>query len=67
MNDKCIVWQNNFYYYFNIYSNLSWRIERILWIAYYKNDQNDQCLIDYLPKDILITIIAFLRGSIFHV
>ena len=32
---------------------LNWKFERIIWIAFYKNNENDKCLIDQLPKDIV--------------
>ena len=31
--------------------------ERIIWIGFYKNGKNNQCLIHLLPKDIIIFIL----------
>ena len=35
-------------------------IERIIWIAFYKNDKNNSCLIKNLPKDIIKYILTLL-------
>ena len=40
------------------YCILSWRIERLLWIGYMKNNQ---CLLNKLPKDLIKYIIKFLH------
>ena len=39
-----------------------WGIERIIWIGFYKNDDNDQCFIGLIAKDVLLYIIDFLCG-----
>ena len=39
-----------------------WSIERTIWIAFYKNNDNQQCLIQNLPKDIVCYIISFVRN-----
>ena len=50
------------YMAFKIYIDLlTWDIERILWIAYYKNGNNKSCLFDYLAKDVLKFIFTFLQ------
>ena len=36
--------------------SIDWKIERLLWIAFYKNENNESCLIQLLPKDILSCI-----------
>ena len=42
-----------------------WNIERLIWIAFYKNDKNNQCIIDKLPKDVVLFILTFLSlGSV---
>ena len=54
-----LVFQNEDYFMFNIVLG-KWNIERIIWIAFYKNDENDKCLIDTLPKDIVEYVLSFL-------
>ena len=44
---------------FNIYKYF-WTTERMIWIAFYKNNENDQCLINKLPKDLIIYILVLL-------
>ena len=40
--------------------NVDWSIERLLWIAYLKNDQQSQlCPLATLPKDIILLILKF--------
>ena len=34
-------------------------MERILWIGFYKNGDNNKCIIDKLPKDLIIYILKF--------
>ena len=42
--------------------NFEWnKWERIIWIAFYKNVQNKQCLIALLPKDVVKHVVAFLK------
>ena len=56
-----------------LYQNIDWSIERLLWIAYLKNkNDNDNnvkqssCLLSTLPKDIILSILKFLRkGFVF--
>ena len=38
-----------------------WKQERLLWIGFHKNQYNNQCQLRLLPKDILVTILKFLR------
>ena len=35
--NSCVVMYNHKYFYFDIFKRLPWKIERILWIGYYKN------------------------------
>ena len=39
------------------------RIERIIWIGFYKNKDNNKCLIHRLPKDLIIYILNGLLGK----
>ena len=48
---------------FNVnYGQVEWQHERLLWIGYYKNKDNDKCCINYLPKDILLMIMEYLKS-----
>lgn len=49
----------------NVHSPIEWKIERLIWIGYYQNSQNDKCLIKQLPKDIIKTMLSFLIDSMF--
>ena len=35
-------------------------VEKIIWIAFYKNDDNEACLLAKLPKDLIILILKLL-------
>ena len=53
-DDGIIIMQNTCCAYFKIFTNiLEWKIARFIWIAFYKNEENDKCLIKKLPKDII--------------
>ena len=43
------------------YYQAEWTYERLIWIAYLKNDTNSACLLKNLPKDLLLMIILFLK------
>ena len=61
-NDESIIicYKKN-YCLFNIYSHyITYNIERIIWIGFYKNKQNSKCLINKLAKDLIIYILYFL-------
>ena len=50
-------------------SRLDWSIERLLWIAYLKNDKHPRlCPVARLPKDIILFILQFLQkvGFVFN-
>ena len=40
---------------------ISWDLERHIWIAYLKNENNNTCYIQNLPKDVVRHILLFLR------
>ena len=65
-DDKLVILQNTNYFGFNIYVNyIESKIERIIWIGFYKNAENNKCLIKTLPKDLIIYILDLLgRQSI---
>ena len=49
------------YFIFDIYKHyIEWNVERLIWIAFYKNDKNDKCLIKQLSKDLIIYILQLL-------
>ena len=43
------------------YYEIEWKYERLIWIAYFKNDENEQCLLKYVPKVLLLIIIRYLK------
>ena len=44
----------------NVIQNyISWYQERMIWLAFYKNIQNEKCFINELPKDIIKYILVF--------
>ena len=50
----------------NLCRNISWDIERIIWVAYLKNESNlNQCKLALLPKAIIVHILLFLRNGLF--
>ena len=55
--------QNNSYYSFSIFSRIEWNIERLIWIAFYKNTRNNKCKIQILPKDIVKEIIKMIGNN----
>ena len=40
---------------------IPWNLERHIWIAFWKNENNDNCYIQNLPKDVVTHILLFLR------
>ena len=60
-DEKLLILQEKNYFYFNIYVDyLESKIERIIWIGFYKNNENNKCLIKTLPKDLIIYILDLL-------
>ena len=60
-SNRIIIAQYHNYGVLNIYANYHEpSIERIIWIGFYKNDKNDQCLIKTLPKDLILFILLLL-------
>ena len=43
---------------------IKWKYERIIWIGYEKNSDNDKCLIAKMPKAIVKHIVSFFKYSI---
>ena len=60
-DEKLLILHDRNYFDLNIYINyIESKIERIIWIGFYKNTQNNKCLIKTLPKDLIIYIIYLL-------
>lgn len=60
LNCVVVMYQHS-YGYFNVLSHcLHWKIARLIWIGFYKNCDNIDCLISKLPKDIIHHIFQFL-------
>ena len=58
-----VVLQGNKQFIFDIYRYyIEWDVARIIWIGFYKNEQNDKCCIDALPKDLVKYIFLLLGG-----
>ena len=49
------------HFIFDVYIHyIEWDVERIIWIGFYKNNKNNQCFMDQLPKDLIKHILKFL-------
>ena len=60
-HDKLLILHEKNYFHLNIYINyIESKIERIIWIGFYKNNENNKCLIKLLPKDLIIEILYLL-------
>ena len=45
-----------------------WKIQRLIWIGFFKNENNNLCLLTRVPKDLIVYMLRFLRGrSLFSV
>ena len=40
---------------------ITWDFERLIWIGFEKNQNNDECLLSQLPKEIIVHILTFLK------
>ena len=59
-----VVMEEQNYFGFQLFKpGLSWKIERVIWIGFYKNDKNNECKIDLLPKDIVKVILDMLPNQ----
>ena len=53
--------QDNNYFSFNIlFYRISWNILRLIWIGFYKNENNKKCNLYLLSKDLIKYIIKFI-------
>ena len=60
-DDKLLILSRENYFDLNISIDyIESKIERIIWIGFYKNTQNNKCLIKTLPKDLIIYILHLL-------
>ena len=55
---QCYILFENEFYVINLKWKTLWSVERIVWIGYYKNQDNDSCFVDKLPKDVIKLIIV---------
>ena len=56
-NIEAITNKDNYKHIFKEPTIVKWKQIRQVWIAFYKNDKNNNCLIHLLPKDIVKSII----------
>ena len=56
--------QNELFKPFKHYPNIgiTWQFERLIWIAYKKNIDNDKCLLAQMAKDVITHILSFLKA-----
>ena len=43
------------------YCKINWENERIIWIAYFKNNDNKKCFLNQMSKDVITYVISFLK------
>ena len=56
-----IVMQKYNYYSFNVLLHrISWKILCLIWIGFYKNENNKKCYLYLLSKDLILHIIKFI-------
>ena len=51
--------------YYTLRGHVEWKVERIIWIGFNKNEGNDKCLIGRLNKDVVRLISQFVGKCIF--
>ena len=57
-HDGVIFMENKNCGYFNVFCDmLQWKLARLIWIAFYKNEKNKKCFIATLPKAIITNYI----------
>ena len=44
--------------------SIAWKQERLIWIGHLKNDENKQCLFQYIPKEIIQHILSFHKQNV---
>ena len=65
-NKQLIVTSKESHYAFDIYTHcIEWNVFRLIWIGFYKNENNEKCFIPSIPKDVLIHIMSFLGTLLF--
>ena len=58
---RIIIVQQQNYCLLNVYAHfVEPTVERIIWIAFHKNGNNDKCLLKTLPKDLILYILCML-------
>ena len=43
-------------------NGIEWKQARIIWIAFYKNQENDKCYWNHIPKVIVQLVLSFVKG-----
>ena len=60
-NEKLLILSGKNHFHFNIYIDyIESKTERLIWIGFYKNNENNKCFIKTLPKDLIIYILDLL-------
>ena len=60
LKDNTVIDSKEIEFLYKFLANtLEWRIERLVWIGYWKNDENEQCLLNHLSKDVIMLMLAF--------
>ena len=62
IGNKCLIVQGTNYFTFKLnllVDMFDWKLERLLWIAYLKNQDNTRCLLAQVAKVVVQHIIDF--------
>ena len=64
-NNQCLaITYDKEYFVFDLCATMLWKIERLIWIAYLKEEKNDKCYFNKLPKDLVKKILnSYLKQS----
>ena len=57
---------NDIIYKLSLTLPLIWDVQRLLWIGYNKNDDNEQCFFRLLSKDVIIYILKMCKWSLLN-
>ena len=61
-NDIFVMYEKK-HCWLKIYHSPKWEVERIMWIGWKKNNENKQCFVDNLSKDVIRHIFKFLSQT----
>ena len=45
----------------DLIKGIDWTIERIVWIAFFKNENNAKCILAKIPKDVVNLVLSFIK------